>query len=428
MSPLSPDARRRFATEIVRRLREAGFQAYWAGGCVRDRLMGRTPKDYDVATDARPNQIRHLFGMRRTIAVGAAFGVITVLGPRGAGQIEVATFRQDAAYSDGRHPDQVTFSSPAEDAARRDFTINGLFYDPLEDRVLDFVGGQEDLARRLIRAIGDPRLRFEEDKLRLLRAVRFAAALEFDLEPRTLQAICDMAGQIRVVSAERIAAEMERMLVDRHRSRAVRLLAETGLAAALLPEIVLADPAGQAQWEQTLAVLDRLDEPSFALALAALLHGRVDAAGAAAVGRRWRLSNRQIDRTAWLVEHHAALRDARAMPWSQLYASLMVGGAEELLALEEAIGAAGAGDTSHVAWCRALLARPNEQLDPVPLLTGDDLIRQGIPPGPQYRIILDRVRAAQLDGELHNRAQALELADRLWRGMREEGRGTGVRG
>ena len=176
---LIPDEQRRFALDVVRRLRGAGFEAYWAGGCVRDQLLGRTPKDYDVATNAMPEQVRQLFGRRRTLAIGAAFGVIAVIGPKPAGTVEVTTFRRDAAYSDGRHPDSVAFSSPEEDASRRDFTINGLFYDPVEDRVIDYVGGQADLAAGRIRAIGNARDRFAEDKLRMLRAVRFAATFAF---------------------------------------------------------------------------------------------------------------------------------------------------------------------------------------------------------------------------------------------------------
>src|SRR5208337_2552590 len=199
MTPQSvehPD--RQFALEVVRRLRGAGFEAYWAGGCVRDELLGRRPKDYDVATSAAPPEIRGLFGQRRTLPLGAAFGVITVLGPRPAGMIEVATFRQDADYSDGRHPDHVTFSSAREDAARRDFTINGMFFDPIDGQVIDFVGGQEDLRNQLIRAIGSPRLRFGEDKLRMLRAVRFTAAFGFSIDAETAAAVCEMAAEIAV--------------------------------------------------------------------------------------------------------------------------------------------------------------------------------------------------------------------------------------
>ena len=193
MPMLVPEEQRRFAVEVVRRLRGAGFDAYWAGGCVRDQLLGRTPKDYDVATSATPEQVRELFGHRRTLAIGAAFGVAAVIGPKGSGTVEVTTFRRDAAYSDGRHPDSVTFSSAQEDAARRDFTINGLFYDPIERRVIDFVGGQEDLAAKRIRAIGYARDRFAEDKLRMLRAVRFTAAFAFTLDTDTWAAIAEMA-------------------------------------------------------------------------------------------------------------------------------------------------------------------------------------------------------------------------------------------
>ena len=209
---LVPQEQRRFAAEVVHHLREAGFETYWAGGCVRDQLLGRTPKDYDVATSATPSQIRQLFGRRRTLAIGAAFGVITVRGPKEAGMVEVTTFRQDAAYSNGRHPDHVTFSSAREDASRRDFTINGLFYDPIEEQVIDFVGGRADLAAGVVRAIGQPRARFAEDKLRMLRAIRFSATFDFELEAETFSSVRQMAGEITVVSPERIAMEMRVIL------------------------------------------------------------------------------------------------------------------------------------------------------------------------------------------------------------------------
>ncbi len=316
MPPIVPTEQRRFALEVVRRLREAGFEAYWAGGCVRDELLHRLPKDYDVATGARPEQIRQLFGEKKTLAIGAAFGVITVRGPRKAGMVEVATFRQDAAYSDGRHPDHVTFSSAQEDARRRDFTINGLFFDPLECRVIDFVGGQEDLAQRVIRAVGPPAERFAEDKLRMLRAVRFSAAFGFALEDDTRAAIRQMAGQIGAVSPERIAMEMGRMLSEPGRGEAVRLLLETGLAGAVLPEIAPADDAGRGRLDRALAVLERLDHPGFALALAALLGGLADARAARQVCLRWRLSNKDTDRVVWLLAHRADLGGARTMRWS----------------------------------------------------------------------------------------------------------------
>src|SRR6478609_9961704 len=220
---------REFAIDVVRRLRAAGFEALWAGGCVRDELLGLPPRDYDVATSAKPDQIRDLFGHRRTLPIGASFGVITVLGPRAAGQIEVATFRTDATYSDGRHPDSVTFTTAEHDAQRRDFTINGLFYDPVAKQVVDYVGGQQDLKDHILRAIGDPRLRLSEDKLRMLRAVRFAAAFNFTVDPDTLLAIQKLAPEINSVSAERVGSEIRRMLVDPNRAIALSLLGETNL-------------------------------------------------------------------------------------------------------------------------------------------------------------------------------------------------------
>jgi tRNA nucleotidyltransferase/poly(A) polymerase len=408
-----PEEQRRFALTVAARLREAGFAAYWAGGCVRDEILGRRPKDFDVATDATPERIRDLFGHRRTLAIGAAFGVITVRGPREAGMIEVATFRRDSTTSDGRRPDHVTFSSAREDAARRDFTINGLFYDPARGQVIDFVGGQEDLARRVVRAIGPPRERFAEDKLRLLRAVRFAASLDFTLESETVAALREMAGQITAVSPERIAMEMRRMLVEPGRGRGAGLLIDVGLAAALLPEIVPRDAAGQQRLDRAVAVLKRLRQPSFPLALAALLERMVDPDGARVIGLRWRLANREIERVAWLVEHREALAGARQAPWSRLQPLLIAAGIGDLLALHEA-GRPEAAEEA--AYCRELLARPPEVLDPPPLLTGEDLLAHGIPAGPVYKTLLERLRAAQLDGEIRTNEEALALADRLLRG------------
>jgi poly(A) polymerase len=411
---------RRFALEIVRRLRAAGFEAYWAGGCVRDELLGRTAKDYDVATSAAPAEVRELFGHRRTLAIGAAFGVITVKGPRPAGMVEVATFRQDAGYSDGRHPDHVTFSSAREDALRRDFTINGLFFDPVESRVIDYVGGQEDIMRRLVRAIGQPEQRFGEDKLRMLRAVRFSATFDFALEEATANAIRRMAGQITVVSPERIAQEMRRVLVVPGAATAVRLLIETRLAEVVLPEIVPSDDEGRRRLDRAVEILQRLREPGFPLALAVVVGEMVDAEGVRQIGARWRLSNKEIDRAAWLVEHRTALVGARTTKWSVLQPLLIADGAEDLIAQHEAASPEG---SEEAAWCRQLLAQPREVLDPPPLLTGDDLREQGIPPGPIYRPLLEKLRAAQLDGQIYTKQDALELAAR-WT---SEGFGAGIR-
>ncbi len=407
---------RRFAVDVVRKLREAGFTAYWAGGCVRDLLLNRRPKDYDVATDATPPQIRELFGRRRTLAIGAAFGVITVLGPNGAGQIEVATFRRDTTYSDGRHPDSVAFSSARDDSLRRDFTVNGMFYDPLEDRVIDFVGGREDLRRGLIRAIGDPDQRIAEDKLRMLRAVRFTATFDFELEARTRDAIRRRAAEICVVSAERIADEMRKILTGPNRARAVRLLLDTGLAAVLLPEMICGDGQGE---QDAVAVFEHLEDPSFPLALAALLPRRVPPAEAEQVCRRWRLSNKETDRVRWLVEHRDAFRGAPRKRWSEVQPILTAEGAVDLMALGEAEARIGWGDWEDLAWCRAQYRRPRRELDPPPLLAGHDLKRHGLPPGPIYSMVLDRVRRAQLDEEISNREEALQLVDRLLEEQRE---------
>jgi tRNA nucleotidyltransferase/poly(A) polymerase len=409
----NPAAQREFAIEIVKRLRGAGFEALWAGGCVRDRLLGLVPKDYDVATDARPEEIRDLFGRRRTLPIGAAFGVVSVLGPRAAGQIDVVTFRSDSSYSDGRHPDRVTFTTAEVDATRRDFTINGLFYDPVNDQVVDYVHGQEDIQHRIIRAIGDPHLRFSEDKLRMLRAVRFAAAYGFQIEPATLRAIREMAAEVTTVSAERIGAEIRRMLIDRHRAVAVELLRSTQLLAHVLPELTELNEEAFATIGRRLAALR---EPTLSLALAVLLSGapngnQTDAAEqASAVGRRLRFTNKEIERAHWLLAHSPDMAAAPALPWPRLQRLLVHEGADELVAIHEAI--AGPHDPAAV-FCRDRLGWPAERLNPLPLVAGSDLIAHGLSPGPHFAALLEKIRDAQLNGEIHSRAEALALVDRL---------------
>lgn len=436
---LDPVQQREFALTIVERLREAGHEAYWAGGCVRDLVLGRQPKDYDVATNARPAEIRDLFGRRKTLDIGAAFGVVAVVGPRQSGMVEVTTFRYDVGYSDGRHPDGVTFTTAEEDAQRRDFTINGLYYDPLAKdnsrRVIDFVGGMSDLERRVVRAIGDPRARFGEDKLRMLRGVRFAATFGFALDDGTREAIVELSPSITVVSAERIAQEMRLLLVLPARAAAVQLLRETGLLATIVPELVplaglpvVSDrPEFGDLWQRTLRVLERLKDPKFPLALAALLHAAAwherdlpngegahhAAAIVAQVSDRWRLSNKEADRAAWLVANHRALIDAERISWPQLQRLLISEGVDELLQLHEAISEAAGHDTRHVEFCRRRLALPPEELNPPPLLTGDDLIRHGVPPGRIYQTLLEQVRDAQLDKSIASREEALVLVDRI---------------
>lgn len=448
MPEIDPPLQRQFALEAVRALRSAGYEALWAGGCVRDMLLQLTPKDYDVATDARPEQVREVFGRHRTIAIGAAFGVITVLGdaPR-SGQIEVATFRSDEAYVDGRRPTGVRFSSPQEDAQRRDLTINGVFFDPVAEEYLDYVGGRADLEARIVRAIGDPRARFEEDKLRMLRAVRFAATLDFSMDEGTFRAIREAPEAIGVVSAERIAQEMRRLLAHPRRRHGVELLDRTGLLAVLLPEASGMHGVPQTKrrrpegdlWDHALLVLDELGraEPvSFELALAALLHdvGKpltlardgdrlsfhdhevVGARIAGYVCRRWKLSRQESTRITWLVRKHMYLGQARRMRWAKLQRTLTEPGIEELLDLHEADARASGSDLDDVDYCRQLLNRPPEELNPAQLLTGHDLIRHGVPQGPQYHWLLDQVRDAQLERQIRTKREALALVDRLLAG------------
>lgn len=395
------DPNREFAVEVVRRLRDAGHEALWAGGCVRDQLLGKTPKDHDVATDAPPDRVRELFGKRRTIAVGAAFGVITVLGPQGVDPIEVATFRSDLGYSDGRRPDAVHFTSAEEDAKRRDFTINGLFFDPIEERVIDYVGGQHDVAGMVVRAIGVPDERFGEDRLRMLRAVRFAASLRFALDGATADAIRGHADAIRTVSAERIGVEVRRMLTETDPPRALRLLKETGL----LP-FVLEPLAGDgAVFDAAVERLERLFHPSATLALAAVLCDAAEPPAAAAVARGLRWTNKEVDLVAWLVRHHRDLDGADTKPWSVVQPLLAAEGGAELVALRHACGC----DDAAQRYCEERRAWPREQLDPPPLVVGADLISAGKKPGPGFGDLLQRARAAQLDSEIASKAEALRL-------------------
>lgn len=420
MKSLDPAAQLDFARRVVAELRAAGFEAYWAGGCVRDRLLGITPKDYDVATDARPEQIRAHFGERRTLAIGAAFGVITVLGPKPAGQIEVATFRADAEYSDGRRPDAVTFSNAREDALRRDFTINGMFYDPIREEVLDYVGGRADLEDHLVRAIGDAHARIGEDKLRMLRAVRFAAHFGFAIEPQTEAAIRQSAGDVQVVSAERITQELRRMWTDRHRVRGLELLRETGLLAVILPEVAersagdsvpLAEGACD-PWHYLLRVVDGLESPDFSLTSAAVLHLLPEKV-VEKTGRRLRWARREIDEARWLVANQADWQGAATMPWPRLQRMLVAPLADKWLNLAHAMALTGQGTLEDVYFCREKRGLPVALLNPEPLVNGHDLAEIGIPEGRRVAEILEQIRDRQLEGNLKSRAEALSWA-RQW--------------
>ncbi|HYO26032.1 MAG TPA: CCA tRNA nucleotidyltransferase [Lacipirellulaceae bacterium] len=415
--PAAPN-QREFALDVVRRLRAAGHEALWAGGCVRDSLLGAPPKDYDVATSARPDAVRELFGPRRTLAIGASFGVITVLGGKPLEPIEVATFRTDGVYRDGRRPQSVAYSDAQHDAQRRDFTINGLFYDPLSEQVVDYVGGVADLEARLVRAIGDPARRFAEDKLRMLRAVRFTAALEFELDPQTLAAIRAMAGEVQAVSAERIGGELRRILAHRSRLRGVSLLAEAALLAPVLPEVGEHADRGDDAWHASLARLSRLAaEASFPLALACLVAGLVEPERAGRLGRRLRLSNREIDHAVWLVRQLPALREAALLPWPRLQRLLAHEHGRELVELAAADAAT---DDPGIARCRAVLAEPPSQWNPPPVVTGDDLIAAGIGAGRHFAELLEHLRDEQLEGRAATREAALAAA-RAWL----QGRGRG---
>jgi len=435
-------ARRDFAMEVVLRLRRAGFQALWAGGCVRDLLLGLVPADYDVATDASPQQVMLTLPFR-AITVGISFGVVRIRHPRLQGiEVEVATFRSDSAYMDGRRPTSVVFSSPELDAARRDFTINGMFMDPKSNQVIDYVGGLGDLRHQVLRAIGDPAERFREDKLRLLRAIRFAARFNFEIEHNTLQSLRAMAGEVVVVAPERIAQELRRMLVHENRARAMDMALEVGLVAAILPSLVEmrglfqgkpVQPEGDL-WDHTMLVLRLLPaRPSFTLAFAALVHdvgkpftranhhGRTSFHSHDQVGsriadrlcRNLRLSNAERERITWLVAFHQYLGEAKKLREAKLKRVLAQPGINELLALHRADALASTGDTEHVDYCAYYLEnQPAGPINPPPLLTGHDLVRHDLEPGARFSVILEKIREAQLEGRVQSKRDALDWIDR----------------
>lgn len=428
------------ALRVLKRIRDAGFEAYFAGGCVRDHLRGVPPKDYDIATSALPDQVEALF--RRTVLVGKQFGVVRV---REDGyEIEVATFRSDFSYSDGRHPDAVRFSSYREDVMRRDFTVNGLLYDPLENKVIDLVGGQEDLRRRVIRCIGDPNRRFEEDKLRVMRAIRFACQLQFEIDPPTFEAVRRFALQITRVSWERIRDELKLILLSDQRARGLRLMDESGLLPQILPEVAALKGVAQPPdfhpegdvYTHTLLALEQLNQPSFEVALATLLHdvgkpktvrveaGRIRFPGhetegatlAAEIGRRLRLSNDEIEKVCALVRDHLRLKDVRTMKASTLKRFLNEPHFEDLMAVCRADILASHKDLGSYQFALEARARflAERSLRPEPLLRGRDLIAAGLTPSPRFTEILRRVEDLQLEGRLKSREEALEYVRKTW--------------
>lgn len=436
-----------FATSIVKTLRQHSFQAFLVGGCVRDLLLGREPADYDVATNATPAEVMTIFP--ETYAVGAQFGVVLVPALGGAavttakGAIEVATFRSDIGYSDGRHPDEVLFSQdPREDVSRRDFTINGMLLDPVTDEVLDFVGGRGDLKAGIIRTIGDPERRFGEDKLRMLRAVRFAARFEYKIEPLTFAAIQRLAEQIHVVSRERVRDELTRMLTEGNARQAFLLLDESGLLPQVLPEIskmhgVEQPPEFHPEGDvfiHTLLLLDNLPHPcSMTLAWGALLHdvgkpptfrvapdrirfdGHVDVGVKMAeeICRRLRFSGDETGGVLALVDNHMRFGDAMRMKESTLKKFLRMPKFDEHMALHRADCLASHRNLTTYEFVRRKQKEiPPEKMRPLPLVTGDDLIAAGHQPGPKFKEILSAVEDAQLEGKLMSRDAALEFVHR----------------
>jgi poly(A) polymerase len=422
----------RLARQIVARLRAAGQQALLAGGCVRDRLLGLTPQDWDVATDAPPVRLRELFPS--ALEVGAHFGVVLVR--EADEQVEVATFRSDHSYKDGRRPEAVTFESdPRKDAARRDFTVNALFEDPATGAVADFVGGRADLAAGIIRAVGDPDRRFAEDHLRLLRAVRLAARLGFSIEPATLAAIRRHAPAILRVAAERIREELNRILTEGAPRRGVELLDQTGLLEQILPEVARLKgvteppefhPEGDV-WTHTLLLLEHLERPTVTLALGALLHDigkpgtwreaeRIrfdghDDLGAQLAARildRLKYSSEEKAQVIALVAQHMRFKDAPRMRQSTLRRFLRQPRFDEHLELHRLDRLASNGQLDSYQFVAARLAELGPaELRPAPLLSGRDLLAAGYPQGPLLGRILAALEEAQLEGAIDSREQAL---------------------
>jgi poly(A) polymerase len=440
---------RELADRICRRLREAGHQAFLVGGCVRDLVLGREPADYDVATDATPDRVQSLFA--HSLAVGAQFGVIIVtedsFAPRDPSRspmlVEVATFRSDVAYSDGRHPDSVVFAkSPEDDVRRRDFTINALLLDPESQEILDFVGGRDDLRAGVIRAIGDPEHRFREDKLRMLRAVRFAARFAFRIEPSTHAAIVKLAPEIHQVSAERVRDELTKLLTEGAARRGFELLDETRLLDEVLPEISRMKgveqppqfhPEGDV-WIHTLLMLDGLKPgASETLAWGVLLHdvgkpptftppvgphGRIRFDEHVEVGtrmaqeicRRLRFSNEDTEQVAALVANHLRFKDVPKMKASTLKRFVRLDRFDEHLELHRLDCSSSHRNLENYDFVRRFLAEtPPEAIRPPRLLTGDDLKQLGFTPGPQFKAMLDAVEEAQLEGRIASHGEAVEL-------------------
>lgn len=433
------------ALEVVKTLQKHGFQAYFAGGCVRDRLMKRPPKDFDVATNARPGQVMKLFP--KTLAIGKAFGVIVVIVRKQ--QIEVTTFRTESGYSDGRHPDNVKYASRDEDVARRDFTINGLLYDPVKNELIDLVKGQADIKKKIIRTIGDARQRFKEDKLRMMRAIRFACELGFALDPKTKRAIVKSAGQIKKISVERIREELRRILICPQRDRGIKLLEQTGLLKRILPEVLRMKGVNQPKqfhpegdvYVHTVAVMKHLRSPSgvptlssgrnpsFELALATLLHDvgkpgtfmitdrirfheheRLGSEMAERICKRLKLANSEIETICWIISKHLVFKDIDKMRVSTLKRLFSHPCYPQLAELHRADRLGSDMDLKpYYVAARLYKKLSKEELKPKPLINGYDLIKMGFKPGPIFSKILKAVEEAQLEKEVTTKDAALKL-------------------
>jgi len=449
---------RETAIDIVKHLKEKGFSALFAGGCVRDMLMGIVPEDYDIATDAQPDDIINIF--KRTVPIGLHFGVVLVM--ENDFEFEVATFRSDGTYSDGRHPDTVTFCDARGDALRRDFTINGMFYDPIEDKHFDYVGGEDDLKTGLIRAIGNPFERFDEDRLRMIRAVRFACRFDFKIEGQTAEAIKKFHDKILTVSRERIRDELRKTLTGPNPDTSIKMLDDLNLLHEILPEVTAMKGVEQPEnfhpegdvYTHTLLTLTKLADGrketdtreenhpasngldkknlygSWELAMAVLLHdigkpvtfeiadrirfNNHDSVGAKMAGKiceRLRMSNAEKERITWLVKMHLYLRHAQEMRVSKLKRLFAHEGYPELAELYKIDSLASTANLDDYNFCQNMFEELKvEEIKPEPLITGNDLIALGLKPGPIFSKILDAIKDEQLEQKITTKEEALKKA------------------
>ena len=424
------------AQEMVKILSNAGFKAYWAGGCVRDMIMAIDPLDYDIATNARPEQVMKLF--KKTIPVGASFGVVKVL--YDDFEFEVATFRSDGAYIDGRRPEDVHFSTEKEDAFRRDFTINGIFYDPTHEKIIDYVNGQADIKNNIIRTINDPKDRFSEDRLRLIRAVRFAAGLQFEIEPYTFNTIKELADTIFQVSAERIRDELCKMLTGVHPANSIDLLDEVGMLKVILPEVTAMKGIKQPEefhpegdvWEHTMLMLKNMSSPTPEMALGVLLHDvgkpptfsiedrirfnnhcEIGARITEEIGERLRLSKKQVEHISELVLHHLRFKDVQKMRESKLKRFLRLPNFADHLELHRLDCLASHGNLNNLEFCKQkLLELKPEEIKPKPLINGHNLIAMGYKAGPFFKQILTVVEDAILEGQIRTHDDAVKFVQK----------------